>query len=247
MLMPMSKSFAEMVEAGRDDALLPALVEIGREYGLEDFAYVTTVGRNSMTTAPLIETSYPSAWLERYTEMRYDRTDPVVRAATSGILPVEWSAARAAFDGSESFFGEAREFGIQDEGLAVPVRDEKGRKAVFSISVAMTGAEWRSFLHERMPDLHYLAYAFHQQYWTRQEGGIAGPGDPLTRRETQVLLWAARGKTVWETSAILDLSARTVETYLKTCCRKLGAANKTHAVAIGLECGAISHQDTGEG
>jgi LuxR family quorum sensing-dependent transcriptional regulator len=61
----------------------------------------------------------------------------------------------------------------------------------------------------------------------------------LTDRERDVLSWGARGKTVSETAEILRLSADTVETHMRHATHKLGANNKTHAVAKAIHFGLI--------
>jgi LuxR family quorum sensing-dependent transcriptional regulator len=49
-----------------------------------------------------------------------------------------------------------------------------------------------------------------------------------------VLLWAAQGKTAWEIGEILGISQRTAEEHLTAAGRKLGAPNRTRAVAIAI-------------
>lgn len=61
----------------------------------------------------------------------------------------------------------------------------------------------------------------------------------LTRRESDVLSWAARGKTAWETAQLLGLTERTVKFYLARACARLEVRNKTHAVALCLKHGLI--------
>lgn len=46
----------------------------------------------------------------------------------------------------------------------------------------------------------------------------------LTRRETQVLVWLARGKTLPEAAIILDISLGTAKTHLERAKAKLGAS-----------------------
>jgi DNA-binding CsgD family transcriptional regulator len=65
-------------------------------------------------------------------------------------------------------------------------------------------------------------------------------GSPrLTARERECLLWAARGKTAWETSAILGIGEATVNNLLASAKLKLGAATRTHAVAKAITLGLI--------
>lgn len=56
----------------------------------------------------------------------------------------------------------------------------------------------------------------------------------LTVRETEVLGWVARGKSAWEVGEILHIGKRTVDEHVRTAVQKLGACNRTHAVAIAL-------------
>ncbi len=61
----------------------------------------------------------------------------------------------------------------------------------------------------------------------------------LTPRETEVLRWVANGKSAWEIGEILDITKRTVDEHVQTIVRKLGAVNRTHAVALALRDGII--------
>jgi LuxR family quorum sensing-dependent transcriptional regulator len=61
----------------------------------------------------------------------------------------------------------------------------------------------------------------------------------LTSREAEVLTWVARGKSAWEIGEILRITKRTVDEHVQTAVRKLGASNRTHAVALALREGVI--------
>jgi LuxR family quorum sensing-dependent transcriptional regulator len=56
----------------------------------------------------------------------------------------------------------------------------------------------------------------------------------LTSREAEVLTWVARGKSAWEIGEILHITKRTVDEHVKTAARKIGASNRTHAVALAI-------------
>ncbi len=56
----------------------------------------------------------------------------------------------------------------------------------------------------------------------------------LTSREIEVLTWVAHGKSSWEVGEILDIAKRTVDEHVQTAVRKIGAVNRTHAVAIAV-------------
>ena len=59
-------------------------------------------------------------------------------------------------------------------------------------------------------------------------------GRTLTAREREVLTWAALGKSSWEIGRILNIAKRTVDEHTQIATRKLGAANRTQAVALAL-------------
>jgi len=65
----------------------------------------------------------------------------------------------------------------------------------------------------------------------------------LSVRERDVLQWAAAGKTTDEIATILGIAERTVRVYLDTARHKLGASNRTHAVARALGTGLIHPPD----
>jgi DNA-binding CsgD family transcriptional regulator len=56
----------------------------------------------------------------------------------------------------------------------------------------------------------------------------------LTVRELEVLTWVARGKSAWEIGEILGIAKRTVDEHARTAAQKLGAVNRTQAVALAL-------------
>ncbi len=61
----------------------------------------------------------------------------------------------------------------------------------------------------------------------------------LSPRERECLQWTAAGKTSWEIAAILRLSQNTTDGYIASATRKLGASNRTQAVAEGIRRGII--------
>ncbi|MBR0967862.1 helix-turn-helix transcriptional regulator [Bradyrhizobium diazoefficiens] len=82
---------------------------------------------------------------------------------------------------------------------------------------------------------------------TRSRNIQTGKRVQLSPREVEVLKWAACGKTSEEIARLLELSGETVRSHLKTLCRKLHAANKTHATAIALVFGFIQVEDSRRG
>jgi LuxR family quorum sensing-dependent transcriptional regulator len=53
------------------------------------------------------------------------------------------------------------------------------------------------------------------------------------------LAWVARGKSAKEIGELLAITKRTADEHVTAAIRKLGALNRTHAVAIALSKGLI--------
>ncbi|NIN66400.1 MAG: hypothetical protein GTO63_17260 [Anaerolineae bacterium] len=67
--------------------------------------------------------------------------------------------------------------------------------------------------------------------------------EELTRRERQILLLVCRGMCNKEIARELDITGKTVEWHISNILGKLGAANRTQAVAIALERGLLAPED----
>ncbi|MEV7770499.1 helix-turn-helix transcriptional regulator [Kitasatospora sp. NPDC086791] len=69
------------------------------------------------------------------------------------------------------------------------------------------------------------------------------PGTPLTRSERAVLRLLANGRTTDQAARELYVSRNTVNTHIFRIYRKLGAADRAHAVALGILTEQISPAD----
>jgi LuxR family quorum sensing-dependent transcriptional regulator len=102
----------------------------------------------------------------------------------------------------------------------------------FVAGVALAGAKV-DLSEKNAPGLHLLSlYAFdriQQLAAPRPE-----PKPKLTARERELLAWSAQGKSAWEIGEILKVSKRTVDEHAHTAMRKLGATNRTQAVAMAI-------------
>ncbi|MDZ4372786.1 MAG: helix-turn-helix transcriptional regulator [Phenylobacterium sp.] len=87
-------------------------------------------------------------------------------------------------------------------------------------------------------DLHGLALRFVATY-----GDVVAVRDQapprLTRREIQVLKWAAAGKTDAEIASLVTISLPTVRFHLKNASRKLGAGGRSQAIQRAATFGYI--------
>ena len=84
------------------------------------------------------------------------------------------------------------------------------------------------FYPERLPGLNLLT--FHRQRITATLEDLKPLG--LTRRESEVLLWLAQGKTNAEISRILYINRRTADWHVQSILSKLGVENRTSATLL---------------
>jgi DNA-binding CsgD family transcriptional regulator len=82
---------------------------------------------------------------------------------------------------------------------------------------------------------HHLAVARRNGDWEIVEPGpVPVEHHSITSREREVLWWAAQGKSALDIADILRITKRTVDEHIQNAARRLGAANRTQAVAIAL-------------
>lgn len=63
--------------------------------------------------------------------------------------------------------------------------------------------------------------------------------EPLTQREEAILLALADGLSTDEIAVELHLSSHTIKLYVKLLLLKMGARNRTHAVALAYHKGLL--------
>jgi DNA-binding NarL/FixJ family response regulator len=74
----------------------------------------------------------------------------------------------------------------------------------------------------------------------RLVSGVAGGAEPLTPRELEVLRLIGQGRSNGEIAETLMIATRTVKVHVQNILGKLGAANRTEAVAIASRQGLIT-------
>lgn len=137
-------------------------------------------------------------------------------------------------------FAEATEFGL-GEGVGIPIHGARGSLAMASM-VSDHGAKGLARLMSTVgKDVHLMSLAFHNHARELLALGRSGRTTvSLTRRERECLLWIAAGKSAWEISRILGISARTVYFHLDNVRAKMGVTNVYHAVVKAIMEGMIS-------
>ncbi len=121
----------------------------------------------------------------------------------------------------------ARDFRLC-EGFCIPIHYDD---ATGAISIA---GERPYVDPETKNALHLMSVFTHSRLRALSRPNSVTSGRRLSEVEAEVLCWAARGKTAWETGRILRISERNVRWHLEEAQRKLMTKNKTATVAVAL-------------
>lgn len=215
------------------------LSELAAKFGFSNITYFFLSSKTVTGNPGKLLTTYAKDWQEHYFSMNYDEIDPIVLAGMRSFLPMEWTMVPRIKKTTKQFFGEAMEFGVSDQGVTVPVRGPNGETALVSFNSEFGQSDWSAYLKHIKSDIVYFAHLLHDAMLETIGHRDGGKTVELTKREKEVLQWAAMGKISKDTATILDLSERTVEFYHKNAAVKLGACTKTQAVSRAISKGHI--------
>ena len=200
-------------------------------FGFEWLAFTGILPKPGETMHDLVLAHHsPDGLHDLYTARDYVRVDPNVRRALRSSLPFEWTWEDNGDEYGPRSIEVMRVLAdfAMPRGFFVPIHGAGGYEA----AVAMAGADIE-LAPEAKSGLHLMSlYAFERLRQLLADKPEGKP--PLTPREREVLAWSAQGKSAWEIGAILSVGKRTVDEHAQTAMRKLGAVNRTQAVAIAL-------------
>lgn len=247
-----SRFLSEIDRADSASGCLDALHRAAQELGWSRFGYGWSPGLRFRpgVSYPVLTRGLPTSWKRDWS--RHGQHDPYMEHACSTPLPFAWSeviAKSASLSEQQrdciSYVNDAIGTSV---ALTIPVH-VAGRRPAF---LSLIGERRRSARDGDLQDeqattmMRLMAQSLDDHLWGHPFGpssgraGRRGADDcRLSTRERECMVWTARGKTVDDIAAILDISADTVRVYMKRTIAKLEASNKTHAVARALALGLI--------
>lgn len=215
------------------------------QFGFDRFLYGARMPTSFVKPYFIFVNGYPREWRERYTARGYMSIDPTVTHCASHLTPICWDQVGPQKDRNSQvreFMGEAQEFGL-NSGVSFPIHSAQGEFAMLNLASSEDCARTKSSITAAMPHVSMFSAHLHEAVRRVFQHQVL----PLTRvhltdREKQCLLWAAEGKTTWETSHILGVSERTVIFHLQNAADKLKVVRRQQAVARAISLGLISPQ-----
>lgn len=197
-------------------------------------AQVDAKGQISNTSRRIVF-DFPVEWFRTYAERKYHAKDPVAIHLLDTSTPLIWSEVRKQHGGPEQrdFYGAAAEHGLKD-GFSFGTRFHRSPSSSFFVCAGPDIAKHprhKILLNFMAPHLHVALSKVHL--------GVLKIKAHLSQKEIDVLNWAKFGKTNWEISLNLGVSERAARFHLENAIRKLGATNRTQAIALALSQGII--------
>ena len=216
------------------DVLMKSLAEnLGyRFYLLADIPVDRNKAFGDFTTL----TNWPTEARESYSESEMFCDSEAVSHFRTSVLPL--SGSSQMFGSAIDHVSRARagrllgQFGIRAT-FAFSLHTADGKQYMFAFSRCGPAPEiigGDDALSRSMQILDTLEDA---------KNSMKQPSIQLSQRERECLEWCAAGKTAEETAIITKLSVHTVESYIRSAMRELGAVNRMQAVARAIRLNAI--------
>jgi len=223
------------------DKTLDGFIDFIRtHYGLANVAYLCPTFRGRTIADPFAKMTYGEEWIRRYKDQNYTFIDPVVNLGARSILPLDWGRLPREDKKVSRLFGEAKEMGVGNQGLTIPVRGPvNGLWSLFVVTCYDGEAAWAGRRFELLKDLVHVAHYVHQRAYQLHVEDAPVDLNAVTKREIEALEWSAEGKTLGDIAILMRISTETVKSHLDSARFKLQAINRVHAVSKALRSGLI--------
>ena len=222
--------------ATTEQAVFTEVAAAAQELGFSYCGYALRAALPFTNPQVVMINNYPAVWQERYVQARYVEVDPTVKHCSESAIPIVWSDR--VFAESPELWDEAQAVGLC-VGWAQSNLDAYGTGGMLTLA-RQNGQLSDTELLSKELRMRWLVTAAHLALSRLLLPRFKlAPDIPLTRRETEILKWAADGKTSSDVSEILAIAESTVRFHTKNAISKLGARNRTAAVARAALLGLL--------
>lgn len=227
---------SEVVTASSGDELQARMQAAARSLGFEHALFGVQIVRPHLDPLVHVSSAYPQPYQQLYAEREFVTRDPTVGFCQANTTPLIWSEEMYS-EPSFEIMEESRRFGLA-HGISVPVHESANSKSMLSLArdkpfdpgealaLAQGALVLANCLHVAtarlvIPDL------------------LALKAPKLTRREIEVLKWAAEGKSASVIADLLNVSQSAVNFHTMNVYRKLNVATRLQAVSKAFALGLI--------
>ncbi|MEO1244330.1 MAG: LuxR family transcriptional regulator [Pseudomonadota bacterium] len=239
--MRLSDYVEQVSQADSSDTVFALLRAAADDLGFDRHAYCALTRRGyfraAANTSPALAHSFPESWSERYVELGYVHSDPVIQHAAELDNPFLWDSLGSSFalDKLQTrLLREAEDSGLNN-GVGIPLHGARGSLSLMSFASSSRHPNPTPVL----PHLHVVASQFHAAYTDLVRSPAVSTGIALSPRERECLQWTACGKTAWEVGMLMRISENTVKFHLRNAMKKLDATTSIQAVVKAINHGLI--------
>jgi LuxR family transcriptional regulator, activator of conjugal transfer of Ti plasmids len=231
--MSMRALFGEIIDAAlsasSEDTLTGRIADTGRQYGFDNFAYLSL---HTASARSFAISTYAPEWQSVYFLRSYMVIDPVVTMGKRMMRAFQWSSTRSrkmAGKDERGFWDLSAAFGLRT-GLTVPIRTGMGQVAMLTFASDME-RQFETFTEaDNCLASTAVAYIHMRLGNSAQPTTLRKPG--LTEREALCMRWAAAGMSMHDIALTSGLNYHTVRWDLDNVRSKLGAKNLKEALAV---------------
>ncbi|MBJ7437813.1 MAG: autoinducer binding domain-containing protein [Sphingopyxis sp.] len=229
--------------AGDFSGLAMILGEMTDRMGFAHFALTHHANILDAPNAIIRLHDYPQSWVDYFDQHRLGLSDPIHRASHRTSAGFRWNSVPDLIQmtpGDQRLLDLAHDYGLAD-GFTVPanVVGEAMGSCSFAVrpgdALPADALQWAQLAG-------VAAFEGARRIWL-VGAGPPGPRPRLTDRQRDCIIWAARGKTAWESSRILGISEETVVRHLKQARDRYGVEKQTSLLIRALFDGIISFSD----
>lgn len=180
---------------------------------------------------------FPKEIADAYLRYAAGEYDPVPRIALERGVPVRWRQVWRELvpSAKELRMYEALRALELGDGLGLPVYGPGGRNAAVLVGRAVSEDRLEAAPALQMQMIAQAAHLRMCAMMPERPELL----NPLSAREREILEWVAHGKSNSVIAEILQISAATVDTYLRRIYEKLEVADRTSAAVKGVGMGLI--------
>ena len=200
--------------------------------------HVAYAGMNPINGSVYGHVTYSEDWQKHYVDNGYHLIDPTLQGARRSIAPIDWRRLERGKH-FQTVFKDAREFGISERGITIPVRGPYGDIGGLSLTRDCSIREWDMLKSQNMSELQSVAVHVHDMVIRSETVSRLLNSPALSNRETEIMQWTAAGKSQQDIGDILSISHRTVEVHLRSARQKLYALTTPQAVGRAIAMGMI--------
>jgi DNA-binding CsgD family transcriptional regulator len=234
------KTFVEKANAARTtEELVTTFLGTVKQHGLDRMVFCLQTKHQGIDLQPGfgVLQNYPEDWMKHYAERDYARIDPITTYCLNKMDTFTWAEVPQRMHMTRQQF-QCLNMGIEAglyNGTCTPLWGPNQFAGVgLASKEKLDSFDGRLDLITAYCNHFYIAFQRLNRKTDRAEHNIF-----LTARESEVLTWAAAGKTDGEIGTILTLSEDTVDSYFRTAFKKLNANTRVMAVSKALSYGLI--------